>query len=245
MLGSPVLIPRACLSTLCSIKTTTNMMPTNYSLAPYTTNKTLPSVFDRNASSRKRKADIALGSPAGSPLKHQRGKGVDEYDLDGLCIFDSLGISGLTIRHDDNGEAHLVIGSGTVSSMPLKMTHRHIIWGSHSVNPVVALPWQEGPSADGTFSATEADVNLFLSITDGDVDWFAEGVIDALLGSFDDSSCNLDGFDLSGTTATDETPAIISADDTAASPMHCDFYEIWPHLDADKDLGQDISFDEI
>ena len=232
------------------------MMPTDYSLAPYTNNKTLPSVFDRNASSRKRKADIALGSPAGSPVKqgltidssnagYLRGKGVDEYDLDGLCIFDSLGISGLTIRHDDNGEAHLVIGSGTVSSMPLKMTHRHIIWGSHSVNPVVALPWQEGPSADGTFSATEADVNLFLSITDGDVDWFAEGVIDALLGSFDDSSCNLDGFDLSGTTATDETPAIISADDTAASPMHCDFYEIWPHLDADKDLGQDISFDEI
>ena len=73
------------------------MMPTDYSLAPYTNNKTLPSVFDRNASSRKRKADIALGSPAGSPVKqgltidssnagYLRGKGVDECDLDGLCF---------------------------------------------------------------------------------------------------------------------------------------------------------------
>lgn len=237
------------------------MMPANYTLTPYTTNKTLPaSVVDRSDTTRKRKADVALGSPAGSPLKHRgrtldsssaghlRGKGVDEYDLDGLCIFDSLGISGLAIRHDDNGGAHLVISSGAVSSMPLKMTHRHIIWGSHSVNPVVALPWQEGPSADGTASTAEAGVDLFLSITDGDdVDWLAEGVIDALLGGFDDSGCNLDGFDLSGTctTGTDETPTIVSADDTAASPMYCDFYEIWPHLDADKDLGQGLSFDEI
>lgn len=233
------------------------MMPTEYSLAPYTNTKTLPSVFGRNDPSRKRKADIALGSPAGSPLKHQgrtldssnagylRGKGVDEYDLDGLCIFDSLGISGLAIRHDDNGEAHLVISRGAVSSMPLKMTHRHIIWGSHSVNPVVALPWQEGPSADDAASTAEAGVSLFLSVNDGDVDWLAEGVIEALLGGFDDSGCNVDGFDLSGTTGTDETPTIVSTDDTAASPMYCDFYEIWPYLDADKDLGQDLSFDEI
>lgn len=224
------------------------MMPTDYTLAPYTTNKTLPSLVDPNDTTRKRKADVALGSPAGSPLGHLRGKGVDEHDLDGLCIFDSLGIGGLTIYHDDNEEAHLIISSGGVSSMPLTMTHRHIIWGFHSVTPVVALPWREGPSADVPCVDAAGD-RLFLSIADGDVDWLAEGVIDALLDGFEaENGCGLDSFDLPPPATTcigaDEAPNIVSAD-TAASPMHCDFYEIWPHLDVDKDLGQELSFNEI
>lgn len=234
-------------------------MPANYTFAPHTTHKMLPGVLDRNDTTRKRKADVALGSPAGSPLKHLgrtvdssnagylRGKGVDEYDLDGLCIFDSLGISGLTIRHDDSGEAHLVISRGAVSS-PLKLTHRHIIWVFHSVNPVVALPWQEGPFTDVTPGTAGVGDNAFLFITDGDVDWLAEGVIDALLDGFEENGCGLDGLDLPLPVITgtdDETPTTVSADNTAASPMYCDFYEIWPCLDVDIDLGQDLPYDQI
>ena len=231
------------------------MMTTSNTLAPYTADKNLPRVVDRNDSTRKRKANVALGSPAGSPLKHGgrltdssnagylRGKGIDEYDLDGLCIFDSLGIEGLTMCHDDNGEAHLVISSSALSSVPLKMTHRHIIWGSHYVFPVVALPWQEGTSAGVTTTAA-ADDKLSLSIADGDVDWLAEGVFDALLDGFEDNDHGLDGFDLSPPATTDEASTIVSTD-AAVSPMWCDFYEIWPYLDVDRDLGQDLSFDEI
>ena len=102
---------------------TLTMISTNYSLALFTT-KTVPNDADRSTHTsnptRKRKADVALGRPVGSPLKHRgrtdsfnaghlRGQGFDRYDLDGLCIFDSLALDGLTMLHDEKGEAHLIV----------------------------------------------------------------------------------------------------------------------------------------
>lgn len=276
-------------------------------LAPSATNKAVPNDAGRNANNltRKRKADIALGSLAGSPLKHGgytdcsnagylRGKGVDFHDLGGLCIFDSLAIDGLTIRHDDLGEAHLVIrnaggangGRRTASATPQAVTHRHIIWSSqHSVDPVVSLPWQAGPSVSCTATTgrdIETDEMFLFPTAEGgavEVNWLRgeayiewNGVIDALLDGFDDSDCGLaasdphpnsEGADVApagypttvaagfdshtrvAATSNGGTPS------SKGSPFFCDFFEIGPpdsgfdYIDADKDLGQDLTFEEI
>ena len=244
-----------------------------YALAPFT-NKTVPNVADRSTHTsnptRKRKADVALGRRVGSPLKHQgrtddsnagylRGKGFDPYDLDGLCIFDSLALDGLTMLHDEKGEAHLIIpnagargalgGRRTASAMLQAVTHRHIIWGTqHSVDPVAALPWKEGASM------IETDEMLILPTPGGGT---VEINVDALLEELDDrSSCGLSVSDPHATpkgTVADPSvaPTKVAAESPKASPFFCDFYEIGPpgsgfdYIDADKDLGQDLTFEEI
>ena len=262
---------------------TLTMISANYTLAPFT-NKTVPNDADRSTytsnPTRKRKADVALGRPVGSPLKHRgrtdsfnaghlRGKGFDRYDLDGLCIFDSLALDGLTMLHDEKGEAHLIVpnaggaigGRRTASAMLQAVTHRHIIWGSqHSVDPVVALPWQEGPSigfAPAAGSATETNEMLILPTTNGGtVEISAAEWIDAVLEGLDDRSRGLAVSDPHPTpkgTVTD--PSVphtkVAAESPKASPFFCDFFEIGPpgsgfdHIDADKDLGQDLTFEEI
>ena len=253
---------------------TLTMISANYTLAPFT-NKTVPNDADRSTytsnPTRKRKADVALGRPVGSPLKHRgrtdsfnaghlRGKGFDRYDLDGLCIFDSLALDGLTMLHDEKGEAHLIVpnaggaigGRRTASAMLQAVTHRHIIWGSqHSVDPVVALPWQEGPSI------IETDEMLILPTSNGGtVEISAAEWIDAVLEGLDDRSRGLAVSDPHPTpkgTVTD--PSVphtkVAAESPKASPFFCDFFEIGPpgsgfdHIDADKDLGQDLTFEEI
>ena len=252
------------------------MISGNYALAPFS-NKTVPNVADRSTytsnPTRKRKADVALGRPVGSPLKHRgrtdsfnaghlRGEGFDPYDLGDLCIFDSLALDGLTMLHDDKGEAHLIIpnagargaigGRRTASAMLQAVSHRHIIWGSqHSVDPVVALPWQEGASI------IETDEMLILPTPGGGtVEINAAEWIDTLLEELDDRSCGLAVSDPHPTpkgTVTDPSipPAKVAAESPKASPFFCDFFEIGPpgsgfdYIDADKDLGQDLTFDEI
>ena len=263
----------------------TKMISANYALAPFT-NKSVPNVADRSTHTsnptRKRKADVALGRPLGSPLKHRtadrfnaghlRGKGFDPYDLDGLCIFDSLALDGLTMLHDEKGEAHLIIpnagargalgGRRTASAMLQAVSHRHIVWGSqHSVDPVVALPWPAGPSigfAPAAGSAIETYEMLILPTPGGGtVEVNAAEWIDALLEELDDrSSCGLAVSDPHPTpkgTATDPSvPSTkVAAESPKPSPFFCDFFEIGPpgsgfdYIDADKDLGQDLTFDEI
>lgn len=253
---------------------TLTMISANYTLAPFT-NKTVPNDADRSTytsnPTRKRKADVALGRPVGSPLKHRgrtdsfnaghlRGKGFDRYDLDGLCIFDSLALDGLTMLHDEKGEAHLIVpnaggaigGRRTASAMLQAVTHRHIIWGSqHSVDPVVALPWQEGPSI------IETDEMLILPTSNGGtVEISAAEWIDAVLEGLDDRSRGLAVSDPhptpKGTVTDPSVPSTkVAAESPKASPFFCDFFEIGPpgsgfdYIDADKDLGQDLTFEEI
>ena len=90
----------------------------------------------------------------------------------------------------------------------------------------------------------------------GTVEINAAEWIDAVLEGLDDRNCGLAVSNPHPTpkgTITDPSvpPTKIAAESPKASPFFCDFFEIGPpgsgfdYIDADKDLGQDLTFEEI